>query len=273
MNNIFFPFESCRILWNTENFSLFGIDFGARHIAMYPLTATIATILVTVFAYYLWNKKNLSRKDFFWMQGAAILGIFCGARFFGIFFFNDFGFIQSCIELFNPHHSAFSSPGGFVGGLLFVWLVAKWRKINLWKFTDCFALGFGIAFAIGRIGCFCNPCCYGKLTNVSWGVDFFGDGLRHPTQIYDMINALFVFVVAWINKEKEKFFGMKTFDGFLTFLCLMIYSGIRFFIQFFREDPVVLFGLQFSHFVYFSLFVFAAIMFWNKGKFKNKDRG
>lgn len=264
MNKILFPFDSCRVLWNTENFSLFGIDFGARHIATYPLTATIAAIVVTIFAYYLWNKKGLQKKDFLWIHGAAFLGIFCGARFFSLLFFHDFGFTEFFIELFNPNRSGFSSPGGFIGGFILVLLAARWRGINLWKYTDCFALGFGVAFAIGRIGCFCNPCCYGTMTNVSWGIDFIGDGLRHPTQIYDMLNALFVFVIAWYNKEKKKFFGIKTFDGFLTLLCLMIYSAIRIFIQFFRADPPVLFGLQFSHFVFLGLFIFAAVMFYRK---------
>lgn len=266
MNRILFPFESCRILWNTQDLTIFGISFGPMHIVTYSITALIATLVVSLLAYYLWKIKGLAKKDFLYIHLITIFGIFCGARLSHMLFYQNFAFIEFFIELFNPHRSGFSSVGGFISGFLFALLACKWRKINIWKYTDCFTLGFGLAFAIGRIGCYCNPCCYGKHTIMPWGIDFFGDGPRHPTQIYDIINSLFIFTIAWINKEKEKFLNIKTFDGFLTLLCLMIYSTIRFIIQFSRDDPELFLNIQFSHLAFLGMFIFAAIIFYRNSK-------
>src|SRR5919204_429820 len=64
------------------------------------------------------------------------------------------------------------------------------------KTGDTFALPLALALALGRWGCFCNGCCFGKPTDLPWGVDF-GDGVRcHPTQIYEsLFHALMALVL------------------------------------------------------------------------------
>ena len=50
-----------------------------------------------------------------------------------------------------------------------------------------------IGFAIGRIGCFINWCCFGILTDLPWGIQVWDYLPVHPTQIYEIIFVLILF--------------------------------------------------------------------------------
>jgi phosphatidylglycerol:prolipoprotein diacylglycerol transferase len=86
--------------------------------------------------------------------------------------------------------------GGLIGGLLAV--EGMKRIIGETVSTgDLFAAPIALGLAIGRIGCFLGGLAdntYGTPTSLVWGVDF-GDGVpRHPTQLYESIFALGLFV-------------------------------------------------------------------------------
>src|SRR5512142_3122666 len=91
------------------------------------------------------------------------------------------------------------SGGVFYGGLLLAVLVAFWymrrHALPLWPTFDVFAPGIALGHAVGRLGCLMAGCCYGRPTNLAWGITFtdpftgsyvgtpLGVAL-HPTQIY-----------------------------------------------------------------------------------------
>ena len=66
--------------------------------------------------------------------------------------------------------------------------------------------------AIGRIGCFLTglpDATYGIHTDLPWGVDF-GDGARHPTQLYGILalGAIWAFLEKWETPITGKRFQM-----------------------------------------------------------------
>ncbi len=91
--------------------------------------------------------------------------------------------------------------GGIIGGVLAVWLTK--RKLGIKQRLGNYlvpSLLIGIFF--GRIGCFLAGCCYGTATTLPWGVNF-GDGvLRSPTQLYEAVFVLGLFVYAQIMKDR-----------------------------------------------------------------------
>lgn len=134
--------------------------------------------------------------------------------------------------------------GGIIGGTLGVRLIKyltgkKERRGNL--LAPAVALGI----AIGRIGCFLNGCCSGTATTLPWGVNF-GDGIyRHPTQLYEAIYLLGVFVILrHILHNKE------LMPGYLFKLFLIFYFVFRFAVEFIRVEKQAAFGL--SYFQYIS---------------------
>ena len=88
-------------------------------------------------------------------------------------------------------------------------------------------------YAIARIGCLLNGCCYGLPTNVAWAMNAAGDGiLRHPTQIYASLSGLVIFaILVLFDRRRNKA------DGQSMVLFIGLYSIGRFIVEFFRVAP------------------------------------
>ena len=78
--------------------------------------------------------------------------------------------------------------GGLHGGWAGVEL-AKWRLGIRHSTGDVFVFPLIFGMSVGRIGCFLTGLpdhTYGNHTSLPWAVNF-GDGPRHPTQLYDIV--------------------------------------------------------------------------------------
>jgi phosphatidylglycerol:prolipoprotein diacylglycerol transferase len=137
------------------------------------------------------------------------------------------------------------SGGVWYGGLLGAVLVSYWLmrryKLPWWKTADAFAPGIAIGNFFGRQGCFAAGCCWGKPTSLPWGVKFTEAGHEitgvpidtylHPTQLYESFAMLLVFLfLLWLHKRKR-------FSGQVILTYALLYSIIRFAIEFVRDDP------------------------------------
>jgi phosphatidylglycerol---prolipoprotein diacylglyceryl transferase len=93
--------------------------------------------------------------------------------------------------------------GGFLGGLLaFVWMARRYR-VPLLEMFDAASPAAALGYGIGRIGCLISgDGDYGKPTSLPWGMSF-PHGLVpttqkvHPTPIYELIAAIFIFWWLW----------------------------------------------------------------------------
>jgi phosphatidylglycerol:prolipoprotein diacylglycerol transferase len=131
--------------------------------------------------------------------------------------------------------------GGLIGAVLVGYLLMKRYRLPWWKTADACAPGIAIGSFFGRQGCFAAGCCWGKPTDLPWGVKFTElgheitgvpiDAHLHPTQLYESFAMLLVFVVLlWLHKRKR-------FDGQVVLFYGLLYSVVRFSIEFVRDDP------------------------------------
>ena len=136
--------------------------------------------------------------------------------------------------------------GGLIGGFLAVVGFAKLYKLPFWKVADALAPAVALGQAFGRQGCFAAGCCWGKPTDLFWGVHFGdaghdytgvpvygppGDLYLHPTQLIESFTMLAVFILlVWLHRRKK-------FDGQVLIAYGIIYSIFRFAIEFIRDDP------------------------------------
>ena len=131
--------------------------------------------------------------------------------------------------------------GGFLGAVLVGFFLMKRYKLPWWKTADACAPGIAIGNFFGRQGCFAAGCCWGKPTSLPWGVQFTELGHEitgvptdvhlHPTQLYESFAMLIVFFfLLWLHKRKQ-------FSGQVILLYGLLYSVIRFAIEFVRDDP------------------------------------
>jgi len=130
----------------------------------------------------------------------------------------------------------------FYGGLILATVVAlvyMWRiRLPMWKMADLFSPSIALGLFFGRIGCFLAGCCYGKESSLPWAVTFTNPASLarlnvslHPTQLYEALGSLFLFLfLIWMRKYK-------TFEGQIFCLFIFLYGVLRFFIEFLRDDP------------------------------------
>jgi phosphatidylglycerol:prolipoprotein diacylglycerol transferase len=140
--------------------------------------------------------------------------------------------------------------GGAVLSAVVMLLYARRRGLKLGDVADVLAPSVSIAHVFGRIGCFMVGCCYGK----PWasGVHFPPDSVAysellakrailvgapftyglHPTQLYESVGELFIFIgLAWLWRRRK-------FPGAVALAYAFAYGILRFFIEIFRDDEV-----------------------------------
>ena len=131
--------------------------------------------------------------------------------------------------------------GGLLGAVAAGYFLMKRYKLPWWKTADACAPGIAIGNFFGRQGCFAAGCCWGKPTTLPWGVKFSElgheitgvpiDAHLHPTQLYESFAMLLVFFfLLWLHKRKS-------FSGQVVLAYALLYSVIRFSIEFVRDDP------------------------------------
>jgi len=131
--------------------------------------------------------------------------------------------------------------GGLLGAVLAGYFLMRRYQLPWWKTADACAPGIAIGNFFGRQGCFAAGCCWGKPTSLPWGVKFSELGHQitgvpidvhlHPTQLYESFAMLIVFVfLLWLHKRKR-------FSGQVILFYALLYSIIRFLIEFVRDDP------------------------------------
>ena len=127
-----------------------------------------------------------------------------------------------------------------LGGMIVGWVaveIAK-RVMGIRRSTgDLFALALPAGEAIGRIGCYFNGCCYGKVCSLPWAV-FQHDAWRHPTQLYSAVSAATIFVVLWSFRKKM------AYEGQLFLVYLLLFGATRFLVELFRWQDHYIMGLS-----------------------------
>jgi phosphatidylglycerol:prolipoprotein diacylglycerol transferase len=130
-----------------------------------------------------------------------------------------------------------SFDGSLIGALIAMGVYCRIHKKPFMAMADRFAAPAMIGYAIGRIGCFLNGCCYGASTTMPWGVRFYDtDGPvsvwtapSHPTQLYATLISL-VWYVILTRKERKG----RAYVGELTCLYLVLSAIERFTIEIWR---------------------------------------
>ncbi len=173
-------------------------------------------------------------------------------------------------SIVNPlAHKGQVSYGVFVGIVAAGWICARLMRLSLWKLLDLAAPSVALGFAITRIGCFLTGCCYGRPTNLPWGVVFppfspawlaFGDTPVHPVQLYSSLGNLVLFAALLALRRRQRF------DGFLFLSWAALYAVLRFVLEMFRADPRVALGLTAAQLANLVIAPLALALLWVKGR-------
>lgn len=218
---------------------------------------------------------------------AIIFGI-AGSKLFNLFEnWSDF--------LADPFGMIFSAGGlTFYGGLILaiiaIAVFLKRKKIPFLYIADAASPSLALAYGIGRIGChLAGDGDYGLPTSLPWGTNyqngivkpsqmFYGSDIAknfpngiipdntplHPTPIYEFLVGLIIFFILWQLRKKNYHNG-------ILFMIYLIFSGFaRFFVEFIRLNPLLVFGLSEAQVISLALIVVGILGIFFINKFPDK---
>jgi phosphatidylglycerol:prolipoprotein diacylglycerol transferase len=214
------------VLFNIGDLSIYSYGF------MIALGSVAGVTYMTV-----QGKKEVGLT--FDQANALFLCIFAAAFVGGKFFL----FLEDA-SYYAGHPQKLLTGRGFVfyGSFLFTIPTMLWyfkiNKLPVFKMLDVMAMTTCIVHFFGRIGCFLAGCCYGKPTDLFFGVVFtdeacYAEPLNtalFPTQLFE---AIYIFIIASILLVIR---DRRTFYGQLFLLYILFYAVGRSFLEIFRGD-------------------------------------
>ncbi|MEM9493840.1 MAG: prolipoprotein diacylglyceryl transferase [Myxococcota bacterium] len=146
---------------------------------------------------------------------------------------------RDCLAALKFWQGGLTYYGGFMlavpGG---IWFVRR-KGLDPRQVADLAAPAVMLGLFFGRIGCFCNGCCYGAETDALTGLIFPSrpHAAVHPTQLYEAASALGLFAVLHFVVRPRKRGHGEVFAWLLT-----LYGVWRVAIEVLRADPRGSFG-------------------------------
>jgi phosphatidylglycerol---prolipoprotein diacylglyceryl transferase len=209
------------------------------------LVATGLAVGVALIAYFAWHYERIAPEIIIDLALYSILSSIVGARLLYVAGQWEY-FAEHPLEIVMLQNGGLVFLGGFLLGLAVLWWLTRRRNLPLLKIMDATAPGISVGYAIGRLGCFLNGCCFGQPTDLPWGIVFpagslasqYCPGARvHPTQLYSALLMLLVFVIIVLLYRRKKF------DGQIASWWFILYALYRFTVEFFRYSPLHWFAL------------------------------
>ncbi|HSG30750.1 MAG TPA: prolipoprotein diacylglyceryl transferase [Thermodesulfobacteriota bacterium] len=232
-------------------------QIGSITISSYSVMVTLAYLAAYIFLSLEIKRRGLDDSIADWVLLAALFGGLGGAKI--LFLFQNATFAEFMNEPLKFLSSGLTFLGGLIGASILIFVVGIWKKISFWTLTDSTAPGLVLAYGIGRIGCLLVGDDYGTPTSVPWALSFPNGSppttqLVHPTQIYDTILMIFIFLILWAIRKSD----FPT--GWMFSLTLIILGIQRFFIEFIRNtSPSFIDGLSQAQLISIVIFIFGVL--------------
>lgn len=208
------------------------LSLGPFQIRYYGLFWLIGFVMAYFLLIYLAKRKELSvtKDDIADLLLYIIIGTILGARIFYILIYNLPFYLSNPFEMLAVWHGGLSFHGGLIGAVIGGLVYTKRKKISFYDIADIIIVPLALGLALGRIGNFINGELYGRITDVPWAVKFpDAEGFRHPSQLYESIKNFIIFFALWNLKDK------KMPKGFMFWTFIVMYSALRFMVEFFRQ--------------------------------------
>ncbi len=220
---------------------LFRINGFAIH--TYGVFVAIGVLTGIFMARYEARRLDLDDEKVLDLCFYIVLAAIVGSRLFYVAT-NFSYFISRPLEIFMLWNGGLVFYGGFIGAAIVV-IVYLWiYRLPLGKILDIAGLVLPLGHSIGRIGCLCAGCCYGKACEMPWAITFtHPESLAplnvplHPTELYHSLTNFLIFLTLFFLRR------VKRYDGQIFWLYILFYGMARSVIGIFRGDyrgPAVL---------------------------------
>lgn len=243
--------------------SIFGYE-----IATYGLIIFIGFFIGGIVAIQYFTKFfDIRKEDVIYCILYSIIGVGIGGKL--LYIITNIPFLlenYNNLDLYNTFlqmlRGGFVFYGGLIGGILGIFIYSKQFKISFKSLILILAPVIPLVHAIGRIGCLCAGCCYGMEYSGFGAITFHNSFIApnevqlFPMQIVESICNLVIFFVLLLTYKR--FLGTYKTIG----LYLILYSIIRFILEFFRGDLIrgIYFSLSTSQWISIILFILGIVI-------------
>ncbi len=231
------------VTWNVdpEIFSLdiFGFSLAPR---WYGLLFAAGFFFGYIIMLKFFKKEGIPEKVLETLTTYMLIATVVGARLGHVLFYQPDYYFANPMDILYIWEGGLASHGAAVGILIAIYIFSKLEKREFLWAMDRIVIVTALAAVFIRTGNLLNSEIYGHITDLPWGFKFIRDypigadvDPRHPTQIYEALAYLFsfIFLIKYYYKKNGK-----TANGYLLGMFLILIFGIRFFIEFLKEDQV-----------------------------------
>jgi phosphatidylglycerol:prolipoprotein diacylglycerol transferase len=196
---------------------------------------------------------------------ALVAGIL-GARLGYVLRFLDL-YRQSPLGILALNPNTLSPPEGVVAAFIVALIYAQRLSLPLWRTLDALAAGIAIFMIFLGLAHLASGDAFGAETDLPWAIDLWGTR-RHPTQLYEFLGASLIYFIIRRLDQRDRF------EGFIFLSFAGMISILRFLIEAFRGDSLIMAGsLRSVQVVNLLLFVAVLIVLHLKARWTVKRVG
>lgn len=208
---------------------------GVGAIRWYGAMWALGLILSRQVGLYIFHRENRYTEHLHILFLYIVIPAVVGARLGHFLFYDPVMFIERPLDVLLPPYEGLASHGGALGILIGVYVFARRKKYNYLWIMDRLAIVACIPGATIRLGNLINSEIIGLPTNVPWAFIFtrVDQQPRHPAQLYEAIFCLLLFALLFYVWKK---YSVKTGNGFILGLLMVILWSFRFVAEMFKEN-------------------------------------
>lgn len=205
------------------------LNIFSVQISTYFLLISVACTLGSVWFIERAVARKLNNVTAIDLTAMCLVGGFVGARLLHVFYEEPAFYQQDAWAILKFWQGGFVFFGGVLGAWLSALVFCVWRAEPFWFWADVAVVPVSFGYALGRLGCFFNGCCYGRRCELPWAV-FMQGAHRHPTQLYAAAWETLVLVMLMRIEPRVRM------SGLLFNVWLVLHALGRVGMEYFRED-------------------------------------
>jgi phosphatidylglycerol:prolipoprotein diacylglycerol transferase len=212
----------------------------------------LLALAIVIGIYWVMRQAEREKADLhavFFVCVVTVISAYLSARLYSVIQHWSY-FADHPVEILQVWKHGTASFGAYSGGAVAALIAARRKNLSTMKFLDWCAPALALGIFLGRVGCFLNGCCYGKIASLPWAMRFpegsgpyeaqlqagliqagFWSLPVHPAQLYEAAFALAILGLLLLFRNKQR---LRPGSLFLWFGCL--YAAGRFCNEFLRAD-------------------------------------